>query len=100
MDIHIFKANEGTGDPEAGKINTWTLRPSGDPTTCDPIDWSFTENWPSTTRQVNVGPTTKLDVLGVTIETTHEWITGLPPWRGTIDINRTALQRLEPEAFE
>jgi hypothetical protein len=47
-----------------------------------------------------VGPLTKLDILGVTLETTHEWITGLPPWRGTIDVSRTALQRLEPEAFE
>jgi hypothetical protein len=100
VDILIFKANEGTGNPEVGKINTWTLRPLGDPTTCLDLDWAITENWPSTTRQVNVGPLTKLDILGVTIESTHEWITGLPPWRGTIDVSRTALQRLEPEAFE
>jgi Flp pilus assembly protein TadG len=95
--IKIFKANEGTGNPEVGKTNTWTLT-SGDPTDC--TDWTVLETWPSTTRQVNVGPSTKLDILGVSIETTHEWITGLPPWRGEMDINRTALQRLEPEAFE
>ncbi|HLF61694.1 MAG TPA: TadE family protein [Acidimicrobiia bacterium] len=100
VDILIFKANEATGNPVVGQVNTWTLRPSGDPTTCLPLDWSITENWPSTTRQVNVGPTTKLDILGVTIETTHQWITGLPPWRGTINVDRTALQRIEPEAFE
>jgi Flp pilus assembly protein TadG len=97
VEIHIFKANEGTGDPEIGKVNTWTLT-SGDPTDC--TDWTVLEFWPSTTRQVNVGPSTKLDILGVEIDTTHTWITGLPPWRGTIDVSRTALQRLEPEAFE
>ena len=63
--INIFKASEANGSPEAGKINTWTLWPSGDPTTCDPIDWDITENWPSITRQVDVGPSTELDVLGV-----------------------------------
>ena len=44
--------------------------------------------------------TLELDILGVTIATEHDWITGLPPWRGTMDLHRTALQRLEPEAFE
>jgi Flp pilus assembly protein TadG len=100
VDIHIFKANERTGAPEGGKVNTWTLAPTGDPTDCGPGNWIVFENWPSIDRKVTVGATTKLDVLGVTIDTTHDWITGLPPWRGTIDVSRTALQRLEPEAFE
>jgi Flp pilus assembly protein TadG len=100
VDIRIFKANEGTGNPEVGKVNTWTLNPTGDPTTCDPVDWSITETWPSIDRKVTVGPASSLDILGVTIKTSHGWVTGLPPWRGTIDISRTALQRLEPEAFE
>jgi len=95
--INIFKANEATGNPEVGKTNTWVLT-SGDPTDCS--DWTVLENWPSTTRQVNVGPSTKLDILGVEIVTQHQWITGLPPWRGEIDVSRTALQRIEPEAFE
>ncbi|MEX1125852.1 MAG: TadE/TadG family type IV pilus assembly protein, partial [Acidimicrobiia bacterium] len=93
VDILIFKANEATGDPVVGQVNTWTLN-SGDANDCG--DWTVLETWPSTTRQVNVGPTTKLDILGVTIETTHQWITGLPPWRGSINVSRTALQRIEP----
>ena len=97
VDILIFKANEITGAGDPNTTNTWSLG-SGDAEDCD--DWTVTENWPSVDRQVNVGSTTKLDILGVTIETTHDWVTGLPPWRGTIDISRTALQRLEPEAFE
>jgi Flp pilus assembly protein TadG len=100
VEIHIFKANEGTGNPEIGKVNTWALQPSGNPLVCTPLNWDIDEQWPSTTRQVNVGPLTKLDILGVEIDTTHTWITGLPPWRGTINVTRTALQRLEPEAFE
>ncbi|MEX1135104.1 MAG: TadE family protein [Acidimicrobiia bacterium] len=100
VDILIFKANEGDGGRNPSTTNTWTLKPLGNPNLCDSANWTFTENWPSTTRQVNVGPSTKLDILGVTIETTHDWITGLPPWRGTMDVSRTALQRLEPEAFE
>jgi Flp pilus assembly protein TadG len=100
VDIKIFKASEATGAANPATTNTWSLRPMGDPGTCLPADWSITENWPSTSRQVNVGPTTTLDILGVTIDTTHQWITGLPPWRGSMDLSRTALQRLEPEAFE
>ncbi len=95
--ILIFKASESTGNPEIGKTNTWTLS-SGDPTDCG--DWTVLEQWPSTTRQVNVNDTLELDILGVSILTDHDWITGLPPWRGNMDINRTALQRLEPESFE
>ncbi|MGH8872958.1 MAG: TadE/TadG family type IV pilus assembly protein [Acidimicrobiia bacterium] len=100
VNIQIFKANEGSGEPVVRKVNTWALQPSGDPTTCGPIDWSITETWPSVDRKVTVGPTSSLDILGVTIATDHRWVTGFPPWRGTMNISRTALQRLEPEAFE
>jgi hypothetical protein len=99
VDILIFKANESTG-LSTGQGYTWSID-SGDPTVCE--EWTVVQNgppWPSVERKVTVGPDTKLDILGVTIETSHEWITGLPPWRGDIDISRTALQRLEPEAFE
>jgi Flp pilus assembly protein TadG len=100
MTISIFKANEATGNPVVGAVNTWSLKPSGDPSTCLALDWNISEQWPSTSRNVTVGPTTKLDILGVTLDTTHNWITGLPPWRGTINVSRTAIQRIEPEAFE
>jgi Flp pilus assembly protein TadG len=95
--IEIFKANESTGNPVPGNVNTWRIT-SGNPADC--TDWTVLETWPSTSRQVTVGPTTKLDIIGVTIDTTHTWVTGLPPWRGTMNVSRTALQRIEPEAFE
>ncbi len=100
VEIQIFKASENTGNPETGKVNTWTLNPGQNPADCSPPNWSVFEQWPSVDRQVNVSDTLELDILGVTIVTEHDWITGLPPWRGTMDLTRTALQRLEPEAFE
>jgi hypothetical protein len=98
--IEIFKAEEDDGEPDPSKVNEWKLRVGGDPLVCDTANWEVTENWPSVDRNVTVGPTTELDILGVTISTDHAWVTGFPPWRGTLNISRTALQRLEPEAFE
>lgn len=97
-EIRIFRADPISGDPIPGEINTWKLTGS-DPTKCT-TDWQIVETWPSITRKVVVGPTSTLDILGVTIDTDHGWITGLPPWRGTMNIEETAIQRLEPEAFE
>ncbi len=96
--VDIFKAHPSDGSPSAFGY-TWT--PSGgDPTDC--ATWVVAPNaveWPSADRQVLAG-STPLDILGVTIHTQHEWVTGLPPWRGTMNLDRTALQRLEPEACE
>ena len=41
MTISIFKASEATGDPVAGAVNTWTLKPLGNPATCLPLDWNI-----------------------------------------------------------
>ncbi len=96
--VDIFKANPVNGTP-TGFGYTWA--PSGgDPSDC--ATWTITPDaaaWPSTGRQVLAG-SAPLDILGVTIHTEHDWVTGLPPWRGTMSVDRTALQRLEPEAFE
>lgn len=98
--IEIFKADEDDGQAVSGMVNEWTLRVGGDPLVCDTLNWNVKESWPSVDRNVTVGPTSELDIIGVTISTRHEWVTGFPPWRGGMDIDRTALQRLEPEAFE
>ena len=80
-----------------GTTNTWTFSGT-DPTDCD--DWNKTDPWPSIGRDVTLGPSAQLDIIGVTIDTRHDWVTGFPPWRGEVNIVRTAIQRLEPEAFE
>jgi len=94
--IEIFRADPVTGNQ--GLTNDWTYTGS-DPTDC--LDWTpFPYNWPSTTRVVVVGPTSTLDILGVTINATHDYITGVGPFNGSINLAETAIQRLEPEAFE
>jgi Flp pilus assembly protein TadG len=97
--ITIFQVGS-SGAPVGGTQNVWTLPAGADPSEC--AEWSQTAPlaWVSTDRDVTVAGGSDLDILGVTIETRHDWVTGFPPWRGQIDIVRTAIQRLEPEAFE
>lgn len=97
--ITIFKVKED-GTQDGGLANEWEFpnAPSDDPANCD--DWNKTTMWPSVDRDVSVGGGSDLDIIGVTIDTTHDWITGVPPWSGQMNIVRTAIQRLEPEAFE
>jgi Flp pilus assembly protein TadG len=97
--ITIFEVGS-SGGPVGGTQNVWTLPAGADPAECDEWSQSAPLAWPSTDRDVTVAGGSDLDILGVTIDTRHDWVTGLPPWRGQIDIVRTAIQRLEPEAFE
>jgi Flp pilus assembly protein TadG len=99
--IEIYQVSEATGNKVPGTTNRWSYV-SGDPLDCesDPApNWAVTVSWPSVARNVEVG-STPLDIIGVTVDTQHDWITGVPPWNGQMTILRTAIQRLEPEAFE
>jgi len=93
--IRIWRVSD-SGNP-TGDQNTWTYNTAQDPLDCV-NGWSKVGNWPSWSRGVTVAG--GLDILGVTIDTKHDWITGIPPWSGTMEIVRTAIQRLEPESFE
>ena len=99
--VTIFRVDD-SGNAVGGTSNTWTFanNPGDDPTDC--ADWSQSAPlaWPPMNRKVSLGPGDDLDILGITIDTRHEWITGVPPWNGQMTIVRTAIQRLEPEAFE
>lgn len=96
-DLGSIKISQVDADGNHGLTNTWTFA-GADPTSCS--DWAVDEQWPSTTREVTLGDSAELDIIGVTIATRHDWVTGFPPWRGAMDIERTAIQRLEPEAFD
>ena len=96
--IQIFAADPGTGDRIISKTNTWTFV-GNDPYDCA-NDWTIVENWPSTSRQVLFGPTSELDILGVRVEYTHNWVTGLPPFSGSFTVDEQTITRLEPEGFE
>lgn len=97
--LDSIKISQVDQNGNLGATNTWEFTGT-DPTLCDPLHWTVVENWESTGRDVTLGPSATLDILAVTIDTRHDWVTGFPPWRGQINIVRTAIQRLEPEAFE
>lgn len=96
--LQIFRADPGTGNPVVSDTNTWTLVGS-DPYDCA-NDWTIVETWPSTSRNVQFGPTKDLDIIGVRVVFTHNWITGFPPFRGSFDVDESTIIRIEPEAFE
>lgn len=50
-------------------------------------------------RAVSVGPNLSPDIIGVRIQMPHAWITGFPPFRGTVQIDERTITRMEPKAF-
>jgi Flp pilus assembly protein TadG len=102
-EIQIFKADEGTG--AQGLTNVATYIPGEDPEICNvpstPTDgWTVNPiNWSPTSRQTTVG-TDNLDIIGVRVILTREWVTDFPPFRGSFQVDETTLTRLEPKAFE
>ncbi|HSM45477.1 MAG TPA: TadE family protein [Acidimicrobiia bacterium] len=78
----------------------------GDPPQCTTptpdVNDTWTVNsspWPTSDREVSVGPTVSPDIIGVRIQLQHDWITGLPPFNGTINIDERTITRMEPKAF-
>lgn len=103
-EVHIFKADEGTGNQ--GLTNVAKRVDANDPTVCtvpaDPMldGWVFTSvEWDPTSRQAAVG-TQPLDIIGVRIQLDREWVTGFPPFRGSLTVDEVTITRLEPKVFE
>jgi Flp pilus assembly protein TadG len=104
-DVQIYKAAEGTGAQALATTNTWTYN-GGDADTCtvprDPINDGWdpgTIGYPPSSRNTTIG-STSLDIIGVRITLTRDWITGFPPFRGSFTIDETTITRVEPEAFQ
>ena len=99
--IQIFKADTNGAQ---GVTNVATYD-GGDPSLCtvpaQPSDsWTISPiGWAPTSRQTAVG-STDLDIIGVRIIMTHDWITNFPPFRGSITIDESTITRLEPKVFE
>ena len=94
--IKIYRV-DGAGNAEPLKTNTYTYGGVGDITDC--TKWNGTVLWPATDRNVTVG-TTPLDVLGVEVSSTHDWVTQFPPFSGTLGVDESTIVRLEPEAYD
>jgi Flp pilus assembly protein TadG len=103
-EIQIFKADAGTG--AQGLTNTATYTPGKDPEICNvpstPLDgWTINPvNWSPTSREVTVGSADELDIIGVRVIMTRNWVTGFPPFRGSSQVDEITLTRLEPQAFQ
>jgi hypothetical protein len=103
VSVEIFKADD-SGDPIPGSVNTYTYN-SGDPADCSDEApncgaWNCTIQYPPADRQVLVGGTQPpLDLVGMRIVYTHDWMTGFPPFNGSISIDERTISRLEPAGF-
>jgi Flp pilus assembly protein TadG len=101
--IDIYKADEATG--AQGLTDTAVPNPPNDPTVCTQPHgvndgWTITPvNYPPTSRQTTVG-SSDLDIVGVRVVMTRQWLTQFPPFRGTFTIDESTITRVEPEVFE
>ena len=95
--IKIYRVDT-SGNAEPLKTNTYTYSGVGDITDC--TKWNGTVLWPAADRNVTVSTSTPLDVLGVEVTSTHDWVTQFPPFSGTIGIDESTIVRLEPEAYD
>jgi hypothetical protein len=96
--IQIFQYDPIIDGPKTGTINTWTYIGT-DPYDCV-NDWTIDENWPSTTRKTTFAAGSEVDIIGVRVVYTHDWLTGFPPFSGSFDVDETTITRLEPDSFE
>lgn len=100
-EIQIFHASESGAQ---GATNVATYRPGRDPRQCTVPSsasdgWALNSSaWPPTSRQTEVGDR-PLDIVGVRVIMNRNWVTGFPPFRGSMTINEATITRLEPDAF-
>jgi len=99
--IQIYKASvNGTQG-----VTNFAIFEGGDPSLCNvpaqPSDsWEINPvGWPATSRQAAVGDDA-LDIIGVRVIMTHNWVTNFVPFRGSITIDESTITRLEPKVFE
>ena len=102
--VQINNADNSTG--AQGATNTATYQVGQDPTLCSvpaqPSDgWTVNSSaYPPLGRNVTVGPSSQLDIIGVRITLDRSWVTNFPPFSGPMQVNETTITRLEPGVFE
>lgn len=93
--IEVFRAN-ADGTQNTADTNRYTYL-GGDPRDC--ANWNGTVAWPPSSRQVVAG-SVPLDIVGIRIIYESGWVTGIPPFVGSLTIDRSSISRIEPEVFE
>ncbi len=107
-EIVIFQASPGTGT-STGTQNV-AKYVGGDPSDCEYQSPDGSESWQispkgydPTGRNTIVGNDASdpdLELVGVQVKWTHNWLTGLPPFSGSFLIDEQTITRVEPEAFD
>lgn len=101
IQVEIFRAD--AAGQQTGDTNVYTLPVGADPSDC--TEWSpnptqiNTLVWSPLARRVVIGPGQSLDIAGVRVTYTHDWITGFPPFVGSFIVNEATVSRLEPEEY-
>ena len=96
QDVRIYEA-DSNGNPIPANTEIWT-HIGGDPADC--ANWGSIGSWPASDRDVTVSPGEQLDIIGVQVRYTHNWITSFGPFSGFSLIDEATISRLEPQAFE
>lgn len=97
VSVEIYEA-DANGDPSdpASKLNRYT--PSGSLNCTNSATTNLTcANgcpWTAGSRSTVV---TNLDEVGIKVTYTHDWITGIPPWTGSVTWTDQTVMRLEPD---
>jgi Flp pilus assembly protein TadG len=111
QEIQIFEADPNTG-AQGASYNRAIYNDGEDPTICtspsggQPGDgWTITSvgaGYPPTSRGVAVSSTTggsNLDIIGIRVILTRDWVTGLGPFSGSMNVDESTITRMEPEVY-
>jgi len=111
QEIQIYIADPNTGD-QGANFNRAVYNDGEDPTLCtpptggQPLDgWTITSagaGYPPTSRGVAVSATSggaALDIIGVRVILTREWVTGFGPFGGSMAVDESTITRMEPEVY-
>jgi TadE-like protein len=93
--VEVFRADAGGNQRETNRYSYL----SGDPGDCENSWAKGSFAWDPIDRQVLVG-SQPLDIAGVKVILDHSWVTGMPPFTGSFQLEEATLTRLEPEAFD
>jgi hypothetical protein len=101
--VEIFEASPSTGNPIGSTINEYAYG-GGDPSVCASTppncgSWDCLIRQLPSERNALVGNGVSPDLIGMRIIYTHNWLTGIPPWTGSITIDEQTISRIEPEGF-
>ena len=102
--VDIFKAND---DGSKGVYDRYTVDADGvpcdwdpcpDPSIVDPVVYGSPDDYPPCARDISLDPSDGVDTIGIEVEYTHTWVTGVLGFSSQI-WHETSMGRMEPDLF-